>query len=157
MNTYLDENNFNLRLGGKLLLFSPQKDDILWTSFRTSLGRNESSNQGYIFSEIINTLRVNNWIAANISSKYFVSGIANFSSIGSSFYINLTDNFQLIPEANFPLNNKLKSNNTISLRYQPNKNKSIDFYISNALGVKDLNSTLKDKVYKYGIKINLFY
>ena len=29
-NIYLDENNFNLRLGGKLLLFSPQKDDILW-------------------------------------------------------------------------------------------------------------------------------
>ena len=156
-NTYLDENNFNLRLGGKLLLFSPQKDDILWTSFRTSLGRNESSNQGYIFSEIINTLRVNNWIAANISSKYFLSGIANFSSIGSSFYINLTDNLQLIPEANFPLDNKLKSNNTISLRYKPHNNKSIDFYMSNALGVNDLNSTLKDKVYKYGIKINLFY
>ena len=64
---------------------------------------NQSSNQGYIFSEIINKLRVNNWIAANISSKYFSSDIANFSSIGSSFYINLTDNIQLIPEANFPL------------------------------------------------------
>ena len=156
-NTYLDENNFNLRLGGKLLLFSPQKDDILWTSFRTSLGRNESTNQGYIFSELINTLRVNNFLAANISSKYFLTNRDKFSSIGSSLYINLTDNFQLIPEANFPISNKLKANNTISLRYKPNNNKSIDFYISNALGLKDLNSTLKDNSYKYGLKINLFY
>ena len=156
-NTYLDESNFNLRLGGKLLLFSPQKDDILWTSFRTSLGRNQSTNQGYIFSELINTLRVNNFLAANISSKYLLTNSDKFSSIGSSLYINLTDNFQLIPEANFPINNKLKANNTISLRYKPNNKKSIDFYISNALGLKDLNSTLKDNNYKYGLKINLFY
>ncbi len=59
-NSYFDENKFNLRLGGKLLLFSSQKDNLLWTSFWTSLGRNESKNQGYIFSEIINTLRFNN-------------------------------------------------------------------------------------------------
>ena len=51
--TYLDDDNFNIRLGGKFLLFSPQKNDALWTSIRTSVGRNESSNQGYIFSELI--------------------------------------------------------------------------------------------------------
>ena len=156
-NKYVDKHNFNLRLGGKLLLFSPQKDDILWTSFRTSLGRNESTNQGYIFSELINTLRVNNFLAANISSKYFLTNRDKFSSIGSSLYINLTDNFQLIPEANFPISKKLKANNSISLRYKPNNKKSIDFYVSNALGLKDLNSTLKDNNYKYGLKINLFY
>ena len=32
-NSYFDENKFNLRLGGKLLLFSSQKDNLLWTSF----------------------------------------------------------------------------------------------------------------------------
>ena len=53
--TYLDESNLSFRLGGKLLIFSPQKNDLYWMSLRSSVGRNNDTNQGYIFSELINT------------------------------------------------------------------------------------------------------
>ena len=156
-NTYLDNNNFHFRLGGKLLLFSPQKNDILWSSIRTSVGRNESSNQGYILSELINTYRINNWLAANLSSKYFLSGVEKFGAIGASMYINVTDNIQIIPEMNYTLDKDLKSNNTISIRYSLNENKSFDLYLSNAVGTQDLGQLLKGKDNKIGFKLNLIY
>ena len=156
-NTYLDEDNFNIRLGGKFLLFSPQKNDALWTSIRTSVGRNESSNQGYIFSELINTYRINNWLAANLSTKYFYSGIEKFGAFGASMYLNLTDNLQIIPEINYLLDKEKKSNNTISIRYSFSENKSIDLYTSNALNTQDLGQILKSTDNKFGIKLNLFY
>ena len=156
-NTYLDSDNFHIRLGGKLLLFSPQKNDILWSSIRTSVGRNESSNQGYILSELINTYRINNWLAANLSSKYFLSGVEKFGAIGASMYINVTDNIQIIPEMNYSLDKDLKSNNTISIRYSLNENKSFDLYLSNAVGTQDLGQLLKAKDNKIGFKLNLLY
>ena len=156
-NTYLDEDNFNIRLGGKFLLFSPQKNDALWTSIRTSVGRNESSNQGYIFSELINTYRINNWLSANLSTKYFYSGIEKFGAFGASLYLNVTDNLQIIPEINYLLDKEKKSNNTISIRYSFSENKSIDLYTSNALNTQDLGQLLKSKDNKFGIKLNLFY
>ena len=155
--TYLDKDNFNIRLGGKFLLFSPQKNDALWTSFRTSVGRNESSNQGYIFSELINTYRINSWLAANLSSKYFYSGIEKFGALGASMYLNVTDNLQIIPEINYLLDKDKKSNNTISIRYSFNENKSIDLYLSNALNTQDLGQLLRSKDNKFGVKLNLFY
>ena len=156
-NTYLDEDNFNIRLGGKFLLFSPQKNDALWTSIRTSVGRNESSNQGYIFSELINTYRINNWLAANFSAKYFFSGIEKFGGFGTSMYLNLTDNLQIIPEINYLLDDNIQSNNTIAIRYSLSDNKSIDLYTSNALNSQDLGQLLRSKDRKFGFKLNLFY
>ena len=156
-NTYLDEDNFNIRLGGKFLLFSPQKNDALWTSIRTSVGRNESSNQGYIFSELINTYRINNWLAANFSAKYFISGNEKFGGFGTSMYLNLTDNLQFIPEINYLLDNNIQPNNTIAIRYSLSDNKSIDLYTSNALHTQDLGQILRSKDRKFGFKFNLFY
>ena len=155
--TYLDGDNFNIRLGGKFLLFSPQKNDALWTSFRTSVGRNESTNQGYIFSELINTHRINSWLATNLSSKYFYSGTEKFGAFGASIYLNVTDNLQIIPEINFLLDKEKKSNNTIAIRYSFSENKSIDLYSSNALSTQDLGQLLRSKNNKFGIKLNLFY
>ena len=154
--TYFNSNNFHIRLGGKFLIFSPQKDDSVWTAFRTSLGRDEDTNQGYIFSELINTYRMNNWIAANLSSKFFLSGSGNFSGIGSSLYINLSDKLQIIPEMNISIYNS-ELNNTLSFRYKLSQRKSADLYLSNAIGVQDLGTIVKDKDYKYGIKLNIIY
>ncbi|WP_413682420.1 hypothetical protein [Prochlorococcus sp. MIT 9321] len=81
---YLNENTFSYRFGGKLLIFSPQKNDSFWMTFRTSLGRNEGENhQGYLFSELINTFKINNWLAFNISPKYFSSAVESFGGLGS--------------------------------------------------------------------------
>ena len=156
-NTYLDEDNFNIRIGGKLLLFSPQKEDALWTSLRTSVGRNESSNQGYVFSELMNTYRINNWLAANLSAKYFYSGLEKFGGFGASMYLNVTDKLQIIPEINYLLDKNIQHNNTIAIRYSFSENKSMDLYSSNALNTQDLGQLLKSKDNKIGIKLNLFY
>ena len=152
--TYLDDSNLNFRLGGKLLIFSPQKNDLYWMSLRSSVGRNNDTNQGYLFSELINTIRVNNWLAFNISPKYFFSGVESFGGIGFSSYINLLDNLMLIPEINTSIKNDSDLNSTLALRYSFSPEKSLDLYYSNAVGVQDIGQLLKDKEYRLGIKLN---
>ena len=155
--TYLTENNVNFRLGGKLLIFSPQKDDLLWMSLRTSVGRNDDTNQGYIFSELINTYRLNDWLAFNISPKYFASGIDKFGGLGVSSYINLTDNLQIIPEMNTSFRNKSVANATLALRYSYAPGASVDFYYSNALGIQDIGQLLEGKENRFGINFNILH
>ncbi len=155
-NTYINNNNLNFRLGGKLMIFSPQKSDKLWSSLRTSVGRNQNTNQGYLYSEFINTIRVNSWLATNINPKYFFSGVDSFGVFGISKYINLGEKVLIIPETNIQLSKDSEINNTISLRYSYSPSKSIDLYYSNAVGIQDLGQNLKgdDKV---GIKLNFNY
>ena len=155
--TYLDENNFNFRLGGKLLLFSPQKNDLYWISLRSSVGRNNDTNKGYLFSEFINTFRVNNWLTFNVSPKYFFSGIESFGGVGFSSYINLLDNFLLISEINAPIKNGSDLNSTFALRHSFSPKKSLDLYYSNAAGIQDIGQLLKDDEYRLGVKLNILY
>ncbi|ABM70623.1 hypothetical protein [Prochlorococcus marinus] len=155
--TYLGENNLNYRLGGKLLIFSPQKNDLYWLTFRSSVGRNDDSNQGYLFTEFINTFRLNNWLAFNISPKYFFSGVESFGGIGFSSYINLSDNLMLIPEINTSIKNDSDFNSTLALRYSLSPEKSLDLYYSNAVGVQDIGQILKNEEYTFGINLNFLY
>ena len=155
--TYLGENNLNYRLGGKLLIFSPQKDDLYWLTLRSSVGRNDDSNQGYLFTEFINTFRLNNLVAFNISPKYFFSGVESFGGIGFSSYINLSDNLMLIPEINTSIKNDSDFNSTLALRYSLSPEKSLDLYYSNALGVQDIGQILKNEEYRFGINLNFLY
>ncbi len=152
--TYLDENNLNFRLGGKLLIFSPQKNDLYWMSLRSSVGRNNDTNQGYLLTEFINTFRLNNWLVFNMSPKYLFSGVENFGGIGFSSYINLSDNLMIIPEINTSIKKDSEINSTLALRYSFSAEKSLDLYYSNALGVQDIGQLLKDKEYRLGIKLN---
>ncbi len=155
--TYLAENNLNYRLGGKLLIFSPQKDDLYWVTLRSSVGRNNDTNQGYLFAEVLNTFRLNNSLTFNISSKYFFSGVESFGGIGFSSYLNLSDNLMLIPEINASIKNDSDFNSTLALRYSISPEKSLDLYYSNAAGVQDIGQILKDKEYKFGINLNFLY
>ena len=155
--TYLGENNLNFRLGGKLLIFSPQKDDLYWLALRTSVGRNDDTNQGYLFTELMNTFKLNNWLTFNISPKYFFSGVESFGGVGFSSYINLSDNLMLIPEINTSIKNDSDLNTTLALRYFLSPEKSLDLYLSNAAGVQDIGQMLKNNEYKFGIKLNFLY
>ena len=155
--TYLNPSNANYRFGGKLLIFSPQKDDLFWMSLRTSVGRNDDTNQGYLFSELINTFRLNNRIAFNLSPKYLFSGVESFAGIGVSSYINLFDNLLLIPEINTSLKNNSELNSSLALRYSFDPGQSIDLYYSNATGIQDIGTLLEDKEYRFGIKMNILY
>ena len=155
--TYLDENNLNFRIGGKLLILSPQKDDLYWLTFRSSVGRNNDTNQGYLFSEFINTFRVNNWLTFNVSPKYLFSGVDSFGGIGFSSYINIFDNLMLIPEMNYSFENDSDFNSSLALRYSFHPGKSVDVYYSNAGGIQDIGKLLEDKDYRVGIKLNFLY
>ncbi len=155
--TYLSENNLNYRLGGKLLIFSPQKDDLFWMTVRTSVGRNDDTNQGYLVSELINTFSLNDRVAFNLSPKYFFSGVESFVGIGVSSYINLFDNLQLIPEINTSFKNDSDFNSSLALRYSLKPGKSIDLYYSNAVGIQDIGQLLEDKEYRLGFRLNFLY
>ena len=127
-------------------------------TLRTSLGTNEGGNhQGYIFSELINTFRINDWLALNISPKYFFSGVESFGGIGFSSYINLSDNLMLIPEINTSIKNDSDLNSTLALRYSFSPEKSLDLYYSNAVGVQDIGQLLKNKEYRFVINLNFLY
>tara|TARA_B100000886_G_scaffold52010_1_gene31949 strand:+ start:705 stop:2519 length:1815 start_codon:yes stop_codon:yes gene_type:complete len=157
-NTYLDKNNINYRFGGKLSLLSLQKGDPFWTALRTTVGRNEGDNhQGYSFSELINTFKINDSVYLNINPKYFFSGIETIAGLGISAQIKLLNNLQLIPELNISFKNDQDLNSSIALRYFYSPKKSIDFYYSNAAGLQDLGQLIKDEEYKMGIRFNLFY
>ncbi|WP_225867081.1 hypothetical protein [Prochlorococcus marinus] len=155
--TFLSKNNFNYRVGGKLLILSPQNFDPFWMTFRTSFGSNEKTNQGYLITELINTIRINDKVVFNISPKYFFSEIETFGAVGISSYINLLDNLQLIPEINTSLKNEQDFSSSLGLRYSFRPGKSIDLYYSNAAGVQDIGQLLEDKVYRFGIKLNFIF
>tara|TARA_A100001388_G_scaffold165587_1_gene123653 strand:+ start:604 stop:2427 length:1824 start_codon:yes stop_codon:yes gene_type:complete len=155
--TYLNEDNLNFRLGGKLLIFSPQKYDLYWVALRSSVGRNDDTNQGYFFAELMNTFRLNNWLAFNISPKYFYSGVESFGGIGFSSYINLSDNLMLIPEVNTSIKNDSDLNSTLAIRYSFSPERSLDLYCSNAAGIQDIGQLLKEEEYRFGIKFNFLY
>ena len=155
--TFLSDNNLHYRLGGKVMIFSPQKDDFFWMSVRTSVGRNVDTNQGYLFSELINTFRINEKVAINLSPRYFFSGTKSFGGVGVSSYINLLDNLQLIPEINTSFKNDSDFNSSLGLRYSFLPGKSIDLYYSNGLGIQDIGKILKGNEYQFGIKLNFLY
>ncbi len=157
-NIYLNENTSNYRFGGKLQIFSPQKDDLFWMTLRTSLGRNKGSNhQGYMYTELMNTFRCNDLLTINISPKYFFSGVESFGGIGLSSYINLSNNLMLIPEMNTSIKNDSDFNSTLALRYSLSTGKSLDLYYSNSAGIQDLGQLLQDKKPRIGIKLNFLY
>ena len=110
-----------------------------------------------MFSELINTFRVNQWFAFNISPKYFFSGVESLGGIGFSSYLNLSENLQLIPEINSSLKKGAENNSSLSFRYSYKKGNSIDLYYSNAAGIQDIGQLLSDKDYRLGIKLNFLY
>ena len=110
-----------------------------------------------MFTELINTIRVNDWLALNISPKYFFSGVKSYGGIGVSSYINLLDNLQLIPEINTSFISDANFNSTLALRYSYSPQSSIDLYYSNAAGIQDIGQLLEDNESRVGINLNFLY
>ena len=105
----------------------------------------------------VNTFRLNNRIAFNVSPKYFFSGVESFPGIGVSSYINLFDDLQLIPEINTTLKKNSDLNSSLALRYSFGPGQSIDLYYANAVGIQDIGTLLEDEEYRFGIKLNILY
>ena len=139
------------------MLLSPQKDDPFWLSSRISLGRNDSTRQGYVFSDLTATLKLTDWWTFNISPKYLFSGIDNLGSVGLSSNINFLNNFNFISETNIGVTDNSESNSTFALRYSYDSRKSLDFYLTNAVGLLDVGQMLKSDDYKFGVKLNYIF
>ena len=110
-----------------------------------------------MFSELINTFRLNDWLALNISPKYFFSGGESFGGVGISSNINLLENVQFIPEINTSLKNNSDFNSTYAFRFSYAQDKSVDLYYSNAAGIQDIGQLLENKESRFGIKLNFIY
>jgi len=155
--TYLSDNNFNYRIGGKLLLFSPEKNDLIWLSSRVSLGRDLDKRQGYIYTSLISTVKLNDWLTFNINPKYIFSGVGNLGALGFSSNVNLLENLQLVAETNLGLSKNSGNNSTFSIRYAFSSEKSIDVYTTNSVGFQDIGTMLSTNDYKLGIRVNYIF
>jgi len=155
--TYYAKGNLNNRFGGKLVLLSPLKGDPFWLSNRTTLGRDQKSGQGYLFSELINSYEINPKLAMTINPKLTWNGIKSFSGGGFGLNYELQKKIQLIGEYNINFSDSEHSNSSFLVRYLPSINKSIDFYISNALGTQDMTQLLKSENQRIGIKLNYLF
>ena len=128
------------------------------SSSQNKICRATPNNQTEVkFSQLRNTFRLNNWLAFNISPKYFFSGGESFGGIGFSSYINLSDNLMLIPEINTSIKNDSDFNSTLALRYSLSPEKSLDLYYSNSAGIQDLGQLLQEEESRIGIKLNFLY
>ncbi len=156
-NTYLNDYNFNYRVGGKLLILSPKKNDLIWLSSKFSLGRDLHSRQGYIFNEFTSTFNLDNWLTFNISPKYLFSGVGNLGVLGLSKNINISNNLQFIAETNLGITKNSANNATFSLRHISSPSRSTDFYLTNSVGFQDIGTMLRTKDYKYGIRVNYIF
>lgn len=156
-NTYLKEGNFHNRFGGTLSIFSPFKNDDFWLSKRITIGRDQNSVQGYLFSELITSFKFNEKNLINIAPKYYWSGIKSLSGLGVSISYPITNKFLLIPEYNINLSTNNNSNYTFAIRRLISSSKSLDVYVSNAQGLQDLGQFLKAPNNRFGININFLY
>ena len=156
-NNFLNKYNFNYGVGGKILFLSPQQNDQIWLSSQVTMGRNSHSDQGYIFLDLTSTFKINDSSIFNISPKYLSSGFDNLAALGISNYINLSKKLIFIAETNIGLDENSENNLTFSLRRLQNKNRSIYFYISNAVGLEDMGQFLQSDNYKLGIKMSWIF
>ena len=156
-NTYFGNGNFNNRFGGKLVLLSPPKGDPFWLTSRITLGRDQKSDQGYLFGEVISTLKINTKTRLNINPKLAWSGINSINGIGLGLNYELIKKIHFIPELNINFSEVDNNNSSFTFRYLPKENKSIDFYISNALGTQDMAQMLKSNKLRIGLKLNYLF
>ena len=153
--TFFSEGNFNNRFGGTLNILSPDKGDKFWMSLRTTIGRDQKSVQGYLFSEILNTFQLNNKLTLNISPKYAWSGIKSTGGAGFSMVYKINEKFSFSPEINFNFMDYKDNNHALVLQYLINEKKSIDFFVTSAMGIQDMSQLIKSKDNKMGVRLNL--
>ena len=154
---YLGKYNLNYRVGGKILFLSPQKNDLLWLSSRVTLGRNLHSRQGYYFFDLTSTFKIIDRLTLNVSPKVLFSGVDSLTSLGISNYINLSKKLLFIAETNIGLDENSENNLTFSLRNLQSNNRTIDFYISNSVGIEDMGQLLRSDNYKFGMKTSWIF
>ena len=93
----------------------------------------------------------------NISPKYAWSGIKSTGGAGLSVVYKINERFSFSPEMNFNFRDSKDNNNALVLKYLVDEKKSIDFFITNALGIQDMSQLIKSKDNKIGVRLNLLF
>ena len=102
-------------------------------------------------------MKLNNWLAINISPKYIFSGVENLGALGFANNINLSNNLQFIAETNLGITKGSKDNSTFALRYAYSPTNSIDVFVTNSVGFQDIGTMLSLKDYKFGMRMNYIF
>ena len=158
VNTYAGDGGLNLRFGGKAMVFRPSKKLPLWAAGRISLGRNEdeSSKQGYLFFETMNTWEATPTLAFHLNPKVAWSGGGTSWGVGLAANLQLGRRFQLIPEINLvatDLGGDNGSNGSLALRWLASASTTLDVYVSNAAGLYDLGQLLGNDQVRVGARL----
>ena len=115
------------------------------------------SRRGYFLSDFTSTFKINDRSILSISPKYLLSGVDNMAALGISNYLNLSGKLLFITETNIGLEENSENNLTFSLRHLQNKNRTIDFYVSNAVGIEGLGQFLRSDNYKFGLNVSWIF
>ena len=158
VNTYAGDGGLNLRFGGKAMVFRPSKKLPLWAAGRISLGRNEdeSSKQGYLFFETMNTWEASPTLAFHLNPKLALNGDGTSWGVGLAANLQLGRRFQLIPEINLvatDLGGDNGSNGSLALRWLASASTTLDVYVSNAAGLYDLGQLLGNDQVRVGARL----
>ena len=158
VNTFAGNGGLNLRFGGKAMVFRPSKGLPIWAAGRISVGRNEdeSSKQGYLFFETMNTWEATPTLAFNLNPKLAWSGGGTSWGVGLAANLQLGRRFQLIPEINLvatDLGGENGSNGSLALRWLASASTTLDVYVSNAAGLYDLGQLLGNDQVRVGARL----
>ena len=151
--TYANDGAYNWRIGGKAVAFSPLRGAPFWGGGRITLGRsdpNNSTGQGYVFTESINTWEATPWLAFNVNPKVAWSGVGNLWGVGLSANVQLAPRWQLIPEGNLVVNQWAQSNSTLGLRWQTTESVALEAYGSTAASILDIGQLLSAEQVRWG-------
>ena len=162
VNTFAGNGGLNLRFGGKAMVFRPSKGLPIWAAGRISVGRNEdeSSKQGYLFFETMNTWEATPTLAFHLNPKLAWSGGGTSWGVGLAANLQLGRRFQLIPEINLvatDLGGENGSNGSLALRWLASVSTTLDVYVSNAAGLYDLGQLLGNDQVRVGARLGFSF
>jgi hypothetical protein len=158
VDTFAGDGGLNLRFGGKAMVFRPTKALPIWAAGRLSVGRNEdeSSKQGYLFFETMNTWEATPRLAFSLNPKLAWSGRGTSWGVGVGANLQLSERFQLIPELNAvatDLGGRNGTNGSLALRWLASPFTTVDLYVSNAAGLFDLGQLLGNDQVRVGARL----
>ncbi|MCP9941528.1 hypothetical protein KBY70_03835 [Cyanobium sp. ATX 6E8] len=162
VNTFAGDGGLNLRFGGKAMVFRPSKGLPIWAAGRISVGRNEdeSSKQGYLFFETMNTWEATPTLAFHLNPKLAWSGSGTSWGVGLAANLQLGPRFQLIPEVNVvatDLGGGNGSNGSLALRWLASRSTTVDVYVSNAAGLYDIGQLLGNDQVRVGARLGFSF
>jgi len=111
---------------------------------------------GWVFTELVNTYSVNEYLSININPKLSLSGIGNPAGIGTSLNWEILKGVSIIPEYNFALREST-DNWTIAIRYSKIKDTYLDLYTTNALSFVDTGQLIRSDAQSFGLNIGYLF